>query len=420
MGCRAPLLGALLLGCSSGAERTAGPTPEIAIELVRGSLSEGELGAARQHLRQAARRLPENPALMTWSALMSQMQWREEESLQVMLELHARGDFGDFGEAEVMGRIGELMFRAGQYAESIPYLYAGQAGVREDQRKALTELARDLPYVRTEPRQLAVAMPMIEGELPELLCSFGEIERPFVLDTGASFTTLGESLATELGVRDLVSLGEIVDGTGRGFPASFGVLPSFSLGSVQLGDQPVLVVADEQLALRDRLGGSEAGSRGLVGFDILGRFRVTFDPEQRSVIFELPRGLGEDQSVECVAFDGRCLVPVLFEGRQLWFVLDTGASHSSLTGEGLAAIPGGEQRARESTRRIYTPAGILRAVREVEGASIRVDRVRFVVDLPVVPRESAPLFPVHGVLGADFVMRCRTTFDGGRIRFVAL
>jgi hypothetical protein len=37
-------------------------------------------------------------------------------------------------------------------------------------------------------------------------------------------------------------------------------------------------------------------------------------------------------------------------------------------------------------------------------------------DLQVVEREPPRVFPVHGVLGADLLMRCRTTLDSGRIR----
>jgi hypothetical protein len=109
---------------------------------------------------------------------------------------------------------------------------------------------------------------------------------------------------------------------------------------------------------------------------------------------------------------------VTIEGRRMWFILDTGASHSSLTEAGLLALPGGEGRAIENFRRVLTPGGVKHSVSEVQDLSLSVSDVRFGVDLPVVPRETNGLFPAHGVLGADLIMRCRTTFDGGRIRLV--
>ena len=44
-----------------------------------------------------------------------------------------------------------------------------------------------------------------------MVCRFGEKERAFVLDTGASVTTVTTSLAKELGVTGLVSQGLVRD-----------------------------------------------------------------------------------------------------------------------------------------------------------------------------------------------------------------
>jgi hypothetical protein len=41
-------------------------------------------------------------------------------------------------------------------------------------------------------------------------------------------------------------------------------------------------------------------------------------------------------------------------------------------------------------------------------------------DLAVIDRGPVGLFPVHGVLGSDLMMRCRTTLDRGRIRIEPL
>jgi hypothetical protein len=128
-----------------------------------------------------------------------------------------------------------------------------------------------------------------------------------------------------------------------------------------------------------------------------------------------------DRSVQCVRADGRCLVPVVVEGAPLWFVLDTGASHSSLTAEGLARIPSGEGRAVASYRRVRTVGGSLVAVREVRGLVLRCSEARFLqVTLPVVARAGSELFPVHGVLGIDLLSRCRLTLDRGRARLTAI
>jgi hypothetical protein len=101
-------------------------------------------------------------------------------------------------------------------------------------------------------------------------------------------------------------------------------------------------------------------------------------------------------------------------------VLDTGASESTLTEAGLQMLTGGTRRAEPTFRRVRTPGGGGYAVREVRGLILVVSEVRFTsVTLPVVDRQSTSLMPVHGVLGSDLLLRCRTVLDGGRLRIEA-
>lgn len=407
------------LACKSSRNRgRSSRDPSAYVQSITDALRTGDPEQARIHLREALRRFPDEGAFATWSALIEQMYWREPQALEDLMSLHRDQDYQSLGREELMGRIGDLLFRTGQYAESIPYLFVGQQASEGPKRRALLQLARALPYSRSEPSELNAELPLIAGVPPRLLCSFGEKQRPFVLDTGATFTTVSADLARDLAVASITAAGDSVDGRGRAFPSSFGVLPSFSLGSVELESQPVLVVSESALSMRDPLGGSETSARGLLGLDLLARFRVIFDPQRRSVAFALPQGLEANDSVQCILFHGNCLVPVTLEGKSMWFALDTGASHSSLTETGLLALPGGSRRALDKMRRVHTPGGMVHSVSEVPDLSITVSTVRFSVDLPVVQRRALELFPIHGVLGADLIMRCRTTFDGGRLRMV--
>jgi hypothetical protein len=215
----------------------------------------------------------------------------------------------------------------------------------------------------------------------------------------------------------LTPAGEVPDGMGQPVPVSTGVIDSFAVGDVWLGTVPVLVVDDHRLEMRDLFGGPARAPVGVLGLDVIEQFRMTLDPGRRSVVLELPRGLPEATSVQCVRCEGRCLVPVAIEGRRLWFVLDTGASHSSLTSAGLRALPDGEARATPGYRRVRTAGGGALSVREVRNLVLRVSQTRFFgVDLPVVHRAGDASFPVHGVLGVDLLQKCRVTIDGGRAR----
>lgn len=196
-----------------------------------------------------------------------------------------------------------------------------------------------------------------------------------------------------------------------------GALLQFEVGDIAIGTVPVLVVDDAALRLRDLHGGAERVPRGVLGLDLLASVRLTLDPERQSVTLELPRGLPEGQSVQCVRVDGRCLVPVFVEGVRLWFVLDTGASYSSLSESGLRRLPGGDRRAVPSFRRVRTVGGGLVSVREVRDLVLRCSEARFLgVTLPVVSRGAGATFPVDGVLGVDLLSQCRVTLDRGRAR----
>jgi predicted aspartyl protease len=411
---------AVLGSCRGVVSGPVSPRTHLAVA-IESALAAGDLDQAELSLQRARAILGDTPVVLLWSATLAQMRWRDVVALEDLRQLNRLPDRGDLDRAELLGWIGDLLFRTGSYAESIPFLFAGRVGDEFDRRHALSILARDLPYNRTRPDQLAAELPLLEGPLPELLCTIGRLQQPFVLDTGASFTTVARSVAATLGVEPIVEGGFGRDGAQQTFSVAFGVLPSLSLGQVELEAQPVMVIDDEQLALRDEFGGPPSAPVGLVGLDVLTRFRVTFDPERRSVLFELPRGLDPDDSVACVQYDGSCLVPVQVEAKQLWFVVDTGASHSSLTNLGLAALPGGERRASETFRRVRRPGGRGHAVREVAGLTLVVADIRFSgVDLPIVFRPPGASFPIHGVLGADLLMRCRTTLDLGRLRLQTL
>jgi hypothetical protein len=188
-----------------------------------------------------------------------------------------------------------------------------------------------------------------------------------------------------------------------------------------MGAVPVLVVDDAAMRLRGHQEAAERLPRGVLGLDLLAACRLTIDPERGSVVLELPRGLPEGESVDCVRIDGRCLVPLFVEDTRMWFVLDTGASHSSLTEAGLQRLAGGAERATPAAHEVRTVGGAMLSVREVRDLVLRCSSARWLgVDLPVVARGDRGPFPVHGVLGVDLLQRCRVTFDRGRIRLQAV
>ncbi len=400
------------------------PTIEEQLDLVATSLAKGRLEQAVETAAKARARDPSHVGAAQWSVVIADLLWRDEDSVREQAAAFRNARAAGFDKTRLQalrGRLGDLMFQAGRWGECISPLQAGAEVEDNERRSAFATIAYSLPFVRKPAGPLLTEQPLLPGDAPEFLCGAGDRVRPFAIDTGTSMTTVSGSFAEELGVQNKQPAGTALDGAGRSIVVEVGCLPRFTVGDIELGATPVLVVDDSLLRLRDLHGGPERVPRGVLGLDLLVAFRLTLDPERQSVVLELPRGLPAAESVQCVRAEGRCLVPVFVEGVRLWFVLDSGASHSSLTGAGVEALPGGASRTSPSFRRVRTVGGGLVSVREVRDLVLRCSEARFQgVTLPVVARTSSNVFPVHGVLGVDLLSRCRVTLDRGRARAQAL
>lgn len=405
----------LLAGCIG---RPAPQPVDSQLEVAVAALAEGRLELASETIARARAQEPLHIAAAQWSSVMAELLWHDDDAIleQTAAVRNARVAGVDAAtNADLRGRLGDLLFQAGRWGECALPLAIGATGDSARRRGAFALIAHALPFVRKLTGPLLTEQQLLPGDAPEFVCSADGRQRPLAIDTGTSMTTVSRSLAEELVVRERRPAGIAFDGAGRELPVEVAIVPQFAVGDVDVGSIPALIVDDAALSLRDLHGGPERVPRGVLGLDLLAAFRLTLDPERQSVVLELPRGLPENSSVQCVRAEGRCLVPVFIEGQRLWFVLDTGASHSSLTPAGVEVLPGGTERAVPSFRRVHTVGGTIVAVREVRDLVLRAGEARFLgVTLPVVSRGATVLFPVHGVLGVDLLSRCSVTLDRGR------
>lgn len=411
----------MLAACAG---RPPAPPVDAMLQEVASALAEGKLEAAIDLVARARRYHPADPAAAAWSSMVADLLWQEDRAIteQIAALRNARIAGADAPQLQTLsGRLGELLFQAGRWGECSGPLLVGAIGPDEVRRRAFATVASTLAFLRKPAGPLLAEQPLLPGDAPEFVCGTAGRLRPFAIDTGTSMTTVARTLADELGVRNRMPGGIALDGAGKELPIEVGAVDAFAVGDVDLGSVPVLIVDDAAMRLRDAHGGPERVPRGVLGLDLLAAFRMTLDPERQSVVLELPRGLPEGESVQCVRSEGRCLAPVFVEGVRMWFVLDTGASHSSMTAAGVAALPGGDARATPAFRRVRTVGGGLVAVREVRDLVLRCSDARFTgVTLPVVSRAQGTSFPVHGVLGVDLLSRCRVTIDRGRARILGL
>lgn len=405
-----------LAGCWSASV----PTPAWqSLQAVTSDLKLGQWDRALSSLRHLERQHPDDVAVLLWRAQAATMAWDVEDAIRLQkkaLRLAANQSATGGDLAVVEGRLGEMLFTAGRWGESLEWLLRSSDGSRG---RVLAFLADGLPYLRRASIALLSEQSLLPGSQPEFLCGTSTHQRPFALDTGTSITSISQSLAGVLGVSRRMPAGIAFDSVGRELGVELAVLEGFYIGDVELGSIPVAIVPDANLSLRDHHGGPDHPMEGVLGMDLLSAFRITLDPERRSVILESARGLPPQDSVQTLLVDGRCMCPVTVEGQSLWFVLDTGASHSSLTGMGLQVLAAGDTRAVPSFRRVHTLAGSQVSVREARQLVLRASEVVFRdVVLPVIDREESGNFPIHGVLGLDLLWRCRVTLDRGRLRLL--
>ncbi|MBK8980053.1 MAG: aspartyl protease family protein [Planctomycetes bacterium] len=415
---RALLAVCALAGCAA---RTGGAAldPLGAASAMRAALAVGDVDYAERVLSDARARHPRDVGLLVWGAVLNRVQWRDVDAVDDLLSaVELAGEDAEL-RSELAGRLGLALFRAGRYAEARTWLAQADP---EGGGRPLARLCAELPFARAEPAATATELPLLARRPPVMLCRVGDRDAPLVLDTGASWTTLTRGFADVLGLRSDSAPIDARDATGRDVEGRLTVVRSLSVGTLELATVPALIVADERLRLPQDDADGAPSVCGVVGFDVLERFRFTLDPERGSLLLEPRRGLPPTRSVACLRSRSSVLVPVKIEAARHWFVLDTGASRSSLTPAGLARLPGGATRAEPDHSVVRTVGGRSVAVRTVRGLTLDIAAARFAgVELPVVARDAPGATeddgpPIDGVLGVDLLLRCRATFDGGWLR----
>src|SRR5688572_6718224 len=244
MRCRAAA-GSLLLfaACAQLPE----PPIDDLLEQVALALRDGRVEAAVELAARARQRDPQHVAAAQWSAAVAELTWRDDDAVKELTVAlrHGRVTGGEApGEAMLRGRLGDVLFQAGRFGESVEHLRAGALAEDGERRSAFAAVAATLPAVRKPDGPLVSEHPLLPGDMPEFACGNAGKQRPFAIDTGTSMTTVSDSFAAELDVKDLLPAGIARDGTGSELSVKVGVLPDFTMGDIKLGAVPVLVVDD--------------------------------------------------------------------------------------------------------------------------------------------------------------------------------
>ena len=405
-----------LTACRVGIDGAPALEPRTAPEWAQAAeheLDDGQVETARGLLAEGLARYPGDPRLR-WTQASLLALWGDAGGACEALRAILAGPVPmGLSVAEVQGFLGDVLFDAGRFGEAAAPLLAAGHSVEGRRRGSLALLTTALPPVggavfaeTPQPRDLYRRL------LPQVAVRIAGRELVLVLDTGSSWTALSASAAQRVGMDPPQLQGTARDGRGLPFAVGLAVAPMVVVGGVDLGDRPVAVVEDARLLLRDPLEGGGERFDGLLGMDLLRPLRLELDGRQSQVLFLPPQPA--PVGARCLHDAGRLVCRVEVEEQPLWFLLDTGASRSSLTTAGLQRLPGGPARADAAVRRIRSPAGADVAVRDLTVRSLQVGGLHLHnLTLPILARDPAGRIPLHGVLGADVLLRGRLVLDRG-------
>jgi hypothetical protein len=220
----------------------------------------------------------------------------------------------------------------------------------------------------------------------------------FVVDTGATTTTLDDTLATQLGIRATSGM-EIVTSAGT-YRAPLGTLDELSIGTTRVRSLNVLWTSLHELRQDD------ARVLGIVGQDILRRFTTTIDYARREIALTATPCAQRESGVDIGWADGRPTVGAAVFGQGLprsgRFVVDSGANALVI----FAGRPGTGALTSVSTHQATVTAEILPRVR-LEIGGVRRDGPAVLIP-PTTSRNESGLLPA-----ASFTRVC---IDGPRSR----
>ncbi len=188
------------------------------------------------------------------------------------------------------------------------------------------------------------------------------------------------------------------------------------LGGISLERHPVLVI--DSARLRFRQGGVEvSGFEGMLGWNALAQLRTTIDNAEQSVTFEKPAATRRPTAG--LAWIGEPYVQARApNGLPMRLFLDTGASHSSLSGNITRAMGLGKGE------RVSSEVMGAGSSRKIE-LTVHRDATLFVGGARVTLGEMQSIEPRStgyavrdGVLGADALVRGKVVIDPAAREFL--
>jgi len=224
-----------------------------------------------------------------------------------------------------------LAFKTVEYSASKKaaetVLDSQEVGLSIDDKEFRMPPESEVSRVKNGP--VTIPFEFISNEIVLKVRLNNQFDQRFILDTGASQTVVDKALASTLGPTSIADFS--ITAGAKAVPLSYTTLSSVTIGDVTVDNITALVtdLSSFSKALGERPG-------GLIGSNILRRFLVTIDFQDKRVVLSDPKNVvippGATIVQSAPGFGSTALVvPGKLDGKtNLNFLVDTGASFNNL------------------------------------------------------------------------------------------
>jgi len=169
------------------------------------------------------------------------------------------------------------------------------------------------------PISKELPMPPAIADLPAVCVQINGVDVELLIDTGALFTMVSESVAKKCGITKSGVSMEAATPLGNSLSTQFALIDSFMVGNCEFKNKSCIVVPDSAYDTGDP---DAPTLNGKIGWEIIKNLRWTINYKDRSVCIEASMVCDKPKNMCCDFFP---MVNIKINGRNVTMGIDTGA-----------------------------------------------------------------------------------------------
>lgn len=236
----------------------------------------------------------------------------------------------------------------------------------------------------------------------------GDKTIPLIFDTGGSITAISKSVADSIGAVILPDSVKVGGNTGNTLEVSKRIMPTFIIGNNTIENSTVIVAPDKQFDFGLDEKGNSLKIYGVLGWDIISKFKWTIEPHTRSFSIEQPK---LSESKELLYWDNMPIINVQHNNQNMYFGFDSGNTETMFSKNFIPFI-------KTKQEKIDDIAGVGGRVEEnvylVDKIKLRISNKDIELNnISALKRDIFPTkeFKIMGLLAADIIQNHKCIID---------